>query len=154
MLCDHGREGFCLLCGGRAARRGLEPIVGAIGGTFIRRDVYPGTPVDQGKWRRYLPSGVEQDALFQPDSGIATITNPTNYREASPTGKVGGGDMFARLQSQDFDGANANATALLQPRAIPRDARRITRAQIDAWGSTVGKVSWSPGDMAREAVSG
>lgn len=154
MRCRHGREGVCLACGGETLRRGLEPIAGAIGGYFSRIDSVPSTPVDQGKWRRYDQNQVEQDALFTPFSDVATVTNPTHYREASITGKVGGQRMWARLPMQNFAGSDPNTLLLLDPRATPKDARRITRGQVDPWGSTVGKPSWTPGKMGQEAVSG
>lgn len=155
MRCRHGREGVCFACGGEALRRGLEPIAGAVGGYFSRTDSDSSTPVDQARWRRYTSDGlVSVDNLFTPLSDIATITNPTHYREASPTGKVGGGEMFAQLEQQDFSSANTRASLTFDPRATPADARRITRAQVDPWGSTAGKPSWTPGRMGQEAVSG
>lgn len=155
MRCRHGREGVCFACGGETLRRGLDPIVGAIGGYFSRIDSDSSTPVDQAKWRRYSRDGmVSMDSLFTPLADMATITNPTHYREASPTGKIGGGEMFSRLSGQNFASADARVSMTLDPRATPTDARRITRAQVDPWGSTAGKTSWTPGRMGQEAVSG
>jgi len=115
----------------------------------------PNTPVDEGRTKRYNRTGmIENNVLFLPLANIPTITNPTNFRIASPTGKVGGGLMFARMPPQDFASADARASLTLKANVAPPDSRKITRAQIDPWRSTLGKTSWTPGQMARETVSG
>jgi hypothetical protein len=135
-------------------RPGLAPLAGYLGGVFMSFGS-PNTPVDEGRTRRYNKTGlIENDALFLPLANIPTITNPTNFRVASPTGKYGGGLMFARLPSQDFSSADARWAVTLDPLKYPADSRAISRAQIDPWKSTVGKVSWEPGQMARETVIG
>lgn len=135
-------------------RPGLAPLAGYLGGVFMGFGS-PNTPVDEGRTRRYNKTGlIENNTLFLPLANIPTVTNPTNYRMASPTGKVGGGLMFARLPTQGFASADARASLTLDPLKYPSDSRKISRAQIDAWGSTVGKISWTPGQMARETVIG
>lgn len=122
-----------------------------IGGFFVRFGA-PHTPVDMGYTRRFKGlRTVEDDALFQPVIGVAVDSVPNDYREASPTGKVGGREILARVPSPYIE---ANDYLTLKARATPADARRTTRAVVDPWGSTAGKVSWTPGKAAREAVRG
>lgn len=145
------------VCGdehGTRSRRGLDVLKSYLGGVFVSFGS-PNTPVNQGNTRRFSADGLTENNVFLwPFQEMPTITNPTHYREASPTGKVAGGELFARLPEQDFTGPEANARLTLLARPVPDGARKITRAQVDPWGSTVGKVSWTPGEMAREAVSG
>ena len=137
--------------GGTRARRGLDPIRGQIGGFFISFGA-PHTPVDPGYWRRFRDGGrVEDNALFQPIAGVPNNTIPDNFREASPTGKRGGREILARVPS---DYIEANDYLTFKARETPNDARRVTRAIVDPWASTQGKVSWTPGSMTREAVRG
>jgi hypothetical protein len=140
--------------GPKVENRGLDPIKGFLGGLFIAFGA-PNTPVDERRYARFNRTGEhEQDALFWPLSGVPTITNPTNFREASATGKPGGNEMFARLPNPLLNNGITSESLTLTPRATPNSARRITRAQVDPWGSTAGKPSWTPGDMAQKSVSG
>lgn len=134
-------------------RRGLDPIAGSYQGYAM---VYgaPNTPTTQGFTNRYTPDGRSVDVLHVPPTEDARITLIDRFREASPTGKTSGGEMFARLPPQNFDGMQANGYLTLDARATPPNARKVTREQVDPWGSTAGKVSWMPGQMARQTVSG
>ena len=142
-MCDHKPGGTCVRCG-------LAPIRGAIGG-FLSVFGAPNTPTDQRTTARYSRDGLRDQLNFNPYQGVPIVTNPTHYREASVTGKPDGRALYARVTSPDI---NASESLVLKPTQTPDSARRVTRAQVDPWGSTRGKASWTPGDMAREAVIG
>lgn len=149
-MCDHRPDGDCFLCNGR---RGLDVVKGKLNGYWM---VYgsSNTPTDERRTARYSANGLVEGPVFVPDSDVATITNPTHFREASPTGKPGGVEFFARIPNELLNAGVTSESLQLSPRATPATARRITRQQVDPWGSTVGKPSWTPGAMARETVSG
>lgn len=98
------------------------------------------TPLNQGFTRRFDNNGeTERLYLDEMATGFPQI-HTGQFREASPTGKPGGGVVTPRMPPQNIDSADVRPYLFRQPPSLPGNTRMIETGGIDPWETVNGKA--------------